>query len=285
MKQLTVVRTCLFAVLCIAIGGFTCATATAQEGAGITVSETGVVEAMPDTLELVAVVEGNAELAGDAVLKYRENKRRVVEAINGLKIKGMTVVGSGLSVVSGTVPNAMAALQGGQANQSKLGDKVAVQERLTVTLADVDTLTPDNILQAVTRVLDVAKDAGGVIGSSGPKSIIEIQLGGAKPAPLATFKLSKTDPPRQKAYEAALKQARAKAERLAESAGVELGGIVSIRETAPPAKSDMSGGMGAYLALFGRSSNSQPDEFTSTELQTIPVTVSLSVQFDIAKKK
>jgi uncharacterized protein YggE len=259
-------------------------TALAEDSPGITVSEIGVVEAMPDTVELTATLEGNAELADDAVKKYRDNKRRVIESLTGLKIQGMTVAGSGLSVNSGTPTNPMAAFQAGQANQPKVGEKVAVQERLTVILSGIDTMSADNILQSVTRILDVAKDAGGVIGA-GPKSMIEIQLSGAKPAPLATFKLSKTELLRQQAYEAALKQARAKAERLAKLAGVELGDIVAIRETVPASKGDASGGgMAAYLALIGRPSTNQP-EYTSVELQKIPVTVSLSVQFDIVKKK
>lgn len=284
MNRFAIVRSRLVGLLWMSLVGFSGMTAAAEEGPGITVSEIGVVEAMPDTVEMTAMLEGNAELADDAVKKYRDNKRRVIEALNGLKIKGMTVAGSGLSVNSGTLANPMAAFQAGQANQPKLADKVAVQERLTVTLSGIDTLSADNILQSVTRILDVAKDAGGVIGP-GPKSMIEIQLSGAKPAPLATFKLSKTDLPRQQAYEAALKQARAKAERLAQLAGVELGDIVSIRETAPVSKGDTSGGgMSAYLGLLGQASNNQP-EYTSVELQSIPVTVSLSVQFAIVKKK
>ncbi len=285
MNRFAIVRSRLVGLLWMSLVGFSGMTAAAEESPGITVSEIGVVEAMPDTVELTAMLEGNAELADDAVKKYRDNKRRVIEALNGLKIKGMTVAGAGLAVNSGTPANPMAAFQAGQANQPKLTDKVAVQERLTVTLSGIDTMSADNILQAVTRILDVAKDAGGVIGSGSPKSIIEIQLSGAKPGPLATFKLSKTDLPRQQAYEAALKQARAKAERLAQLAGVELGDIVSIRETAPVSKGDTSGGgMSAYLGLLGQASNKQP-EYTSVELQSIPVTVSLSVQFGIVKKK
>ena len=208
MKTIAVVSSRFRVLLWVSLVGFPAVTVAAQDSPGITVSETGVVEAMPDTLELVAMVEGNAELADDAVKKFRDNKRRVTEALNGLKIKDMTVVGSGLSVNSGTPPNPMAALQG-QANQPKVTDKVAVQEKLTVTLSGINTLSADNILQSVTRILDVAKDAGGVIGP-GPKSMIEIQLSGAKPGPLATFKLGKPDALRQQAYEAALKQARAK---------------------------------------------------------------------------
>jgi uncharacterized protein YggE len=284
MNTIAVARSRFFGLLWMSLLAFPAMTAAAEEGPGITVSEIGVVEAMPDIIELTTTIEGNAELAGDAVKKYHDNKRRVIEALNGLKIQGMTVVGSGLSVNSGTPANPMAAFQPGQANQPKIGDKVAVQERLTITLSGIDTTGADNILQSVTRILDVAKDAGGAFGS-GPKSMIEIQLSGAKPGPLATFKLSKTDLPRQQAYEAALKQARAKAGRLAQLAGVELGDVVSIRETAPVPKGDTGGGpMAAYLALIGGSSNHKP-EYTSAELQSIPVSVSLSVQFDIVKKK
>ena len=90
---------------------------------------------------------------------------------------------------------------------------------------------------------------------------------------------------RQQAYEAALKQARAKAERLAQLAGVELGDIVSIRETVPASKDDNGGnGIAAYVAMIGGASSNQP-EYTSAGLQSIPVTVNLSVQFDIVKKK
>jgi uncharacterized protein YggE len=258
--------------------------AEAEESPGITVSETGVVEAMPDTIELTATVEGNAELADDAVKKYRGNKRRIIESLNGLNIKGMTVVGSGVSVTSGTPANPMAAFQPGQANQPKVADKVAVQERLTVTLSDIKATSADNLMQSVMRIVDAAKDAGVIIGP-GAKSMIEMQINGAKPGALATFKLSNTDLLRQQAYEAALKQARAKAERLAQLAGVALGDIISIRETAATSKDDNNGGgMGAYFALMGRASNNQP-EYSSTELQNIPVKVSLNVQFEIVKKK
>ena len=143
-------------------------TAKAEESPGITVSGIGVVEAMPDTVELTATVEGNAELAGDAVEKYRGSKRRVIESLNGLKIKGIAIVGSGLSVNSGTPANPLAAFQAGQANQPKVADKVAVQERLTVTLSGINTMSADNLLQSVTRILDVAKDAG-VSHRSGPE--------------------------------------------------------------------------------------------------------------------
>jgi hypothetical protein len=236
---------------------------------------------MPDVVELTATVEGNAELAGDAMEKYRGSKRRLSELLKALNFKGLSVADAGLAVNSGTPANPLAALQG-QANQPKVADKVSVQERVTVTLSGIDAMSPDELLTNMTRIVDVIKDAGATIGP-GPKSIMEIQLAGSKPGNLATFKLSNPEAARQQAYEVALKQARAKAGRLAELAGVNLGDIVSIRETAPVAKDD-SGGASAYLALLGAAASRAP-EFTSTELHSIPVAVNLSVQFAITPEK
>jgi hypothetical protein len=238
---------------------------------------------MPDTVELTATVVGSAELAGDAVKKYRSNKQRALQALNGLKISGFAVVGSGLSINSGSATNPMAAFMPGQADKPKGADKVAVQERLTVSLSGIDTMDADELLGSMIRIVDVTKDVGLVIGP-GPKNMIEMQLGQGKPATLATFKLSNTDTLRQEAYAAAMKQARARAERLAQLAGVQLGDIVSIEEGTPVSKGDNSGGMSAYFAMLGMAKGEQ-SEYTSTELQSIPVTVSLSVQFSIVKKK
>jgi uncharacterized protein YggE len=258
--------------------------ACGAEQTGITVSGSGTVEAMPDTVAITASVVGSAELAGDAVQKYRGTKRRVLEALGALNIEGFTVVGSGLAVNSGTPANPMAALQG-QANQPKVADKVAIEENLDLTLTGIDAMSADNLLESLMRILDVAKDAGVIIGES-PQGMLQVQLRGAKPAALATFKLSNADAQRQQAYAAALKHARAKAEGLAQLAGVELGEIVSIRETVPAAQGDDSGdGVSAYLALFGMGSKNQTDAYTSSEFKNIPVTVSLNVQFATVKKK
>ena len=284
MNRIAVGRKRLSVLLWALLVGWPGMTARADEGPGITVSGTGIAEAMPEVVELSATVQGTAQLAGEAVEKYRDNKRRVIKSLDGLNIKGMTVVGSGLSVNSGTPPNPMAAFQAGQANKPKVADKVAVQEQLTITLSGVDTMSADNLLQALTRIVDVAKDAGVAIGP-GPQSMIEAQLSGSKPAALATFKLTNTDKLRQQAYAAALTHARAKAEHLAQLAGVQLGDIVSIREGTPDSPDDKGGGgIAGYMALFGRAMGSKPEN-TSAELHNIPVTVNLNVQFEIVKKK
>src|SRR4051812_8245358 len=95
MKCIEVIRSCLLGLLSVSLVGLLGMTVEAEEGRGINVSGNGVVEAMPDTVELTATVEGNAELAGDAIEKYRANKRRVIESVNGLNINGVSIVGAG----------------------------------------------------------------------------------------------------------------------------------------------------------------------------------------------
>ncbi len=43
------------------------------------------------SVEITATVSGDAELAADATVKYRDTSRRALEALNGLKIAGLTV--------------------------------------------------------------------------------------------------------------------------------------------------------------------------------------------------
>jgi hypothetical protein len=235
------------ALVCAALAAGLAAAARADEAPGITVTAKGVAEAMPDVVELVATVEGNAELAGDALEKFRGNKRRLLESLDKLKLPELAVAGSGLSINSGTPVSMMAVLQAGQSNEAKVADKVAFQEHVTITLSGISGMSAEDLLQALTRIVDVVKDAGAPIGGA-PKGMLEMQLGGAKPAALATFKLGDPAALRGKAYQAALDEARATAGRLAEAARVELGEIVGIRESAVPAAADDSGGMATYLA-------------------------------------
>ena len=72
----------------------------ADNQTGIIVSGKGNVSAMPNTVELSTAIIGSAELAGDAVKKFHNNKRRALAALKKLKIKGLTVEGRGMSLMS-----------------------------------------------------------------------------------------------------------------------------------------------------------------------------------------
>ncbi|REK07889.1 MAG: DUF541 domain-containing protein [Planctomycetota bacterium] len=285
MKRVWGGWSCGVLMLAAALVGLSALTAGAQESRGITVSGEGVAEAMPDVMELAAKIDGNAQLAGDALEKFRGNKKRFVDALKRLGIEGLSIVDSGPSVNSGTPANPMAAFQGGQVDETKMPNSVGFQEELTVTLSGVDKMQAEDLLRSLTLIIDAAKDAG-VNLSASPISMIQAQFQGAKPTSLATYRLSQPDAAKQQAYEAALASARAKAERLAQLAGLKLGDIVSIRETAPGAQGDDDNGgmMGAYLTLMTGAAGKEKTEYTSGEFKKIPVAASLSVQFDIVKK-
>ena len=52
-----------------------------SNGDGITVSGSGEVKSKPNVVEISATVSGDAELAADAIVKYRDTKRRGLKAI------------------------------------------------------------------------------------------------------------------------------------------------------------------------------------------------------------
>jgi uncharacterized protein YggE len=278
VPSLSATRNTLATLLLTALGSIAIA---AEAERGITVSGQAVIEAMPDVVELVGSISGTAELAGDAAEKYRGSKRLATEAFGKLNIEGLKVEGAGMGVNAGTPANVVAMMQG-QEEDAGAVPKVSVEESITVRIAGIDTMPAEKVVATLTQIVDAAKDAGVVLGP-GPLSMMQVQFTGGRPSSLATFRLSKGDELRAKAYDAALKQARAKAEGLAKLSGVKLGEIVAIREMpATPDADDGQSGMAAYLAIFGAQVTKAAVD-SSTQFKPIPVSVRLNVQFAIAK--
>ena len=72
-------------VLFSAFVSTTCLTTTqAEERSGITVMGVGKIDAKPTIVELTGTINGEAELAGDAVTKFRGNRQTAIEAIEAL---------------------------------------------------------------------------------------------------------------------------------------------------------------------------------------------------------
>src|SRR3990172_1060349 len=227
-----VVSRCLATVggMWLAAASFASTPARAAENHVITVTGTGKVEALPDRVEMSGTVSGDGEIAADAVKKYRDHKRRAVEALNALKLKGLSVEGAGMSITS---PEAAQQQQqivfgGGNVNPQAAG-KVAVSESLLVTIAGIESMKPEEVLDTTMKVLYAAKDAGLTLGPK-PMNVYEMQISRGTPATVATFRLRGVEPHRKAAYEKAMEDARASAQRLAKLAGVKAGKVVSIKE-------------------------------------------------------
>jgi uncharacterized protein YggE len=244
----------------------------AGNGNGISVAGAGEVKAKPNVVEINATVAGDAELAADAIVKYRDSRKRAVEALNGLKVEGLKVESGGFTVNQGMDPSqAQAMMQGNAPPAGK--SRVTVSEQLRIVIAGVDKLGDEEVMDTVLKVLDTGRDAGLQIGRQTPRNYVEMQNynNSGPPQPLVQFKLTSPDALREKAYQQAMDDARKRGGRLATLANVKLARIVAVRESAD-GKADGGGNAGQ-----------PPGELTSSVFKEIPVRVNLSVRFEIEK--
>ena len=76
--------------------------AAGSGGDGITVYGTGDLSTRPNWVEVDLNLSGKAELTADALVKYRDAKKRVTEALEKLNIKNLSMDERGLTVSAGT---------------------------------------------------------------------------------------------------------------------------------------------------------------------------------------
>jgi uncharacterized protein YggE len=255
-------------------------------GEGISVAGSGVVKAKPKVVEINATVTGDAELAADAIVKYRDARRRAVDALNGLKLEGLKIESNGFSVSQGVDSAQMQAMMNGNAAPAGK-QRVSVTEQLKLNLTVLDRYKDEELMDTVLKVLDTGRDAGLVIGRTPPRNYYEMQMyynsGGAAQGNLVSFKLTETDGLREQAYKQAMEDAKKKAERLANLAGVKLGRILSVKDAVAVGGNNNSGGQMAMMAMYGIAMQPEQQELTSGVFKEISVKVNLAVQFEIAK--
>jgi uncharacterized protein YggE len=238
----------------------------------ITVTASGSASVKPDVAEVHASVSGTAAMAGDALRKFQDNRRRAIEAIKKLKLENLTVDGGGVSMSSASQnANRMAMMFGGNQNAATPGH-VTVTEKLVLRLSSVDRLKEGEPAKAVTTIIDAAKDAGLTIGGSGMQS------------DLVRFRSTKLEETRKAAVESAMQSARRKAETLAALSKAKITRILTSREISLPVAATNNAGMqNMYVAMalseMGMSGGGETDEASSAEFKPIPVTVTIEVQF------
>jgi uncharacterized protein YggE len=256
---------------------------SADETRGIAVTGNGEARAKPTIVELSATVRGEAELAGDAITKYNGNKRRALDAIADLQIEGLTVEDGGVSINSADGGNAMMAAMRGMPAPENTTQKLSLSEPLVLRLSSIEGLSTEELLETLVRIVDAGKDAGLKIGPPA-KSMYEMQIaaqsGQTMESALAAFKLENIDQLKQQAYEAAFADARDQAQRLADLAGVRLGGVISIHEGEPASESSSRNNPYYYYAYLNSNNNSEK-EYVTNGLREIPVKVVLQVEFAI----
>ncbi|GAC1452244.1 MAG: hypothetical protein NVSMB9_37230 [Isosphaeraceae bacterium] len=250
--------------------GSTGAPGHAENIEGFTVPGKAAIDARPNLLEIDLEVTAASELSADAIVKYRDARRRLRDAFTALKLANVTVEERGLLVDhKGMVnPNYF----GGFPQNTRAKTEVQLSRKLVVKGSNIRKLDEDGVLQLVAKLLDVAQDAGGKVGGQNnfnPYQYNPYQNSNSNS--LVRFVLDDFDKLQEEAYEKAVADARERAKRLARLSGVELGPIVAIREVAVPGD---------------RASNPTEDESPRKRLETprfqeIAVRVELLVRFEV----
>ncbi|MEM9415231.1 MAG: SIMPL domain-containing protein [Planctomycetota bacterium] len=258
-------------------------TASAQQG-GITVTVTGEAEATPDLLVFEGTLMESAESPEDAVVAFRDTRRRAIQAIEGMEIEGLSVETSGLRVSQGgEMANAMGGMvigpgMGGDELQTPPGE-LAISQTVTIQVTGIGAMAEEDIIDLIVEVSDAAEEAGISIGAMTQEDMMMMQFGqGAPSSDLAIFRVSDPEAARDEAAAQAMAKARQQAQRLAELAGVELGGVTAIVEGIAASGDD---GGNSYLQMIWGMASEDTDAMSTPAHDPIPVTATLTVTFAI----
>lgn len=205
---------------------------------GVTVTASGEVKAKPTAVEIdVTVAESDAR-AGDALTKYDEAKKRLIEACGELKMATLAIEERAVEVTAepgqadafggvvapaafGFQPAVVVAPQGFANVPPPKGPEIRFGRTIRLTLKGIRDKPEAEVLTTIGTILDAVRDAGGRVGpvAGDPQASFGFRK--------ATCRFVLDDLPelRKKATEAALAQARADAGVLS---GGRVGPLVSI---------------------------------------------------------
>lgn len=271
-------------------------TTLARAADTLTIVATGVAHTKPTQVELTASVSGEAELAKDALVKYRDAKRRAIEAIGKLEVKELTIKELGVSARVQANQQAMIAMMQGNPNPN-LKPNYQFREQLRLTVKGIDKLDSAQVAELLAKVVDASRDAGLTIGPQGPSNIMEAQMmqRGAGSSSIATFRLPDATAAKAQAYETAVKDAKARAQKLADATGVKLGAVTSVQEIpagqAAASDNEDDSNKAMLFAMYGwqaalmqnNDKRSASAETTSDTYEEVAVPVTLVVQFTVSK--
>ena len=240
---------------------------------GITVTGKGAAAALPNLLEIDLEVSSSSELTADAIVKYRDAKRRLTEAFDALKLENLEVAERGLLV--DRKGQEYSPYYYYEQSNTRTKTEVELSRKLIVECRAIRDLDEDAVLQLVAKLLDVAQDAGGQVGgSNNMNSYYYYRYDMQPPANgLIRFVLDDFDALQERAYELAVADARTHAERLAKLSGVTLGPVVAIREVVVPGDSRADS-----------ADDSDPEakkRIETSKYQAVPVKVELLVRFAV----
>jgi uncharacterized protein YggE len=289
MSFRTAISAALIGLMAVLAPGATASAQTALApsaggGDGITVFGTGDLSTRPNWVEIDLNLSGKAELTADALVKYRDAKKRVIEALEKLNVKNLSMDERGLTVSAGTPLEQQQRAMNGMP-QVPTKTQIEVASVLRVRVKDVRDLPPEELIKTVGRLLDAAQDTGVSIGPSAAEVMRNMRYGNYTNNTTAVrFVVADLAAIREKAYEQAVADARSRAARLAKLNQLKLGAALSVQEVQVAGDQQVPANTNVP---FGMTPPTPPAEdageprLTSSNLSGINVQVKLLVRFAI----
>ena len=253
----------------------------AAGGDGISVSGTGELSARPNLVEVDLHISGRAELTGDALVKYRDAKKRGAQALDKLKLPNLLTEELALGISAGTSAEQQQRMMNGMP-QTPSKPQIDVSSTLRVRLKDVRQMQSEELIKLVGKLLDVSQDAGLSIGPNAAEVMRNMRMGNYNNNNAAPVRFVVTDLAeiREKAYEEAVADVRSRATRLAKLNQVKLGGALSVQEVLVAGDRLMTSVNNVAVETVNDDDDAGP-RIASTSLSAIPVQVRLLVRFAI----
>lgn len=248
---------------------------------GISVYGNGEMVAKPNLVEISLRATASAELTADAIVKYRDTKRRTLEAFEKLNLGKLDVQELGVSLTDQTSAEQMQNMWRGMGNVNTGKTKVEISSALQLRLSGIRDLSAEQVMETVGKLLDTAKDSGASIGPTAAEMNMAWRYGQQPNSTLVRFILTDLNKMREEAYQNAVSDARTRAERLAKLNGVKLGGVLGVQEISVSGDDQQTTTTPwGQVIPNGKSKNREP-EVSSEQFTEIPFHVKLQVRFAI----
>ena len=174
---------------------------------GFTVAGKASLAAKPNLVEIDVEVSASSELTADAIVKYRDARRRLQEAFTALKLANVTVEERGLQVdQKGQKQNHY--YWGGMPNPRNKTE-VQLSRKLVVKASNLRKMDEEALMQLIGKLLDVAQDAGAKVGPQNDYNNYWYYRYNQNHQGLVRFVLDDFDKLQEEAYEKAIADARA----------------------------------------------------------------------------
>ena len=248
---------------------------------GITVYGTGERRTRPHMVEIDLRASASAELTADALVKYRDTKRRTLESFAKLQLEQLTIEEQGLTLTPSSMTEVMQRMWGGMPPNASAKSQVQISSVLRLRLEGIRDKPPEEVMETVGKLLDVAQDSGSSLGPSQEEMSMAWRYGYPPAAGMVRFVVRDLTALREEAYELAVADARSRAERLARLNGVKLGSVLSVQEIEVSGDEASAYQPYYYPRYNPPSAGKEGPEIASESFAEIPFRVKLLVRFGI----